>query len=181
MGKSYFLYLPHLGGGVVWLFTPITPSLCPRMMRWLLFDLSCCHYSTYTAWHISPSYSRDRRKEGLFFFLLKDDTRCRNPTTNGGMQNGSSVGICTRCLHVFCTFGAICMLSQCSLTKFLHRSSVGSLLRVRYIGWEVASLGWLSNTQEGRSRQPCHHSTLPSLLPESWGKRWSIFDTKKNK
>ncbi len=29
-----------------------------------------------------------------------------NPTTNGGgTQNGSSVGICTHCMHVFCTFG----------------------------------------------------------------------------
>ncbi len=24
-----------------------------------------------------------------------------NPTTNGGMQNGSSVGIYTHCMHVF--------------------------------------------------------------------------------
>ncbi len=31
---------------------------------------------------------------------------CTTPTTNGGMQNGSSVGMCTRCVHVFCTFGA---------------------------------------------------------------------------
>ncbi len=32
--------------------------------------------------------------------------RVENPTTNGGMQNGSSVGIHTHCIHVFCTFGA---------------------------------------------------------------------------
>ncbi len=55
-----------------------------------------------------------------------------NPTTNGGMQNGSPVEICTRCTHVFRTlFAPICMLSRCLLTKFLHRSSVGSLLGVR--------------------------------------------------
>ncbi len=29
-----------------------------------------------------------------------------DPTTNGGMQNGSSVGICTRCVHVFARLGA---------------------------------------------------------------------------
>ncbi len=28
------------------------------------------------------------------------------PTTNGGMQNGSSVGTCTRCKHVFARFGS---------------------------------------------------------------------------
>ena len=28
------------------------------------------------------------------------------PTTNGGMQNGSSVVIHEHCMHVFCTFGA---------------------------------------------------------------------------
>ena len=28
------------------------------------------------------------------------------PTTNGGMRNGSSVGICTRCMHVFAHLGA---------------------------------------------------------------------------
>ena len=28
-----------------------------------------------------------------------------DPTSNGGTQNGSSVGIRTRCMHVFCTFG----------------------------------------------------------------------------
>ena len=41
--------------------------------------------------------------------------------------------ICTRthCLHVFAHFALICMLSQSLLTKFLHRSSVRSLLRMR--------------------------------------------------
>ncbi len=46
------------------------------------------------------------------------------------MQNGSSVGICTRCVQVFAHLVQTCMLSRCLLTKFLHRSSVGSLLRV---------------------------------------------------
>ncbi len=61
------------------------------------------------------------------------------PTTNGGMQNGSSVGKFTHCMHVFARFAPICMLSLCLLTKFLHRSSVGSLLRVRcWLGCDVS-------------------------------------------
>ncbi len=55
---------------------------------------------------------------------------CTQPT-KGGTQNGSSVGICTRCIHVFASLVLICKLSRCLVTKFLHRSSVGSLLRVR--------------------------------------------------
>ncbi len=54
------------------------------------------------------------------------------PTTNGGMQNGSSVGILhTHCTHIFAHLVPICMLSRSLLTEVLHRNSVGSLLRVR--------------------------------------------------
>ncbi len=58
---------------------------------------------------------------------------CAYPTTNGGgIQNGSSVGTHTHCMHVFLSrLAAIWMLSRCLLTKSLHRSSVGSSLRVR--------------------------------------------------
>ncbi len=45
--------------------------------------------------------------------------------------NRSSVGIYKRCIHVFARLAPICKLSRCLLTKFLHRSSVRSLLRVR--------------------------------------------------
>ena len=42
----------------------------------------------------------------------------------------------TRCIHVF---APTCMLSRCLLTKFLRRSSVGSLLRVCcVVGWVVS-------------------------------------------
>ena len=47
------------------------------------------------------------------------------------MQNGRSVEIYTHCVHVFVRLAPICMLSRCLFTKFLHRSSVGSLSRVR--------------------------------------------------
>ncbi len=52
------------------------------------------------------------------------------PTTNGDMQNGTSVAICTHCIHVFAGLASICVLSRRLLTEFLHRSSSGSLLRV---------------------------------------------------
>ena len=64
-----------------------------------------------------------------FFLLTVQKADC--PTTNGDMQNGSSVGICTRYIHAFAHLAPICILSRCLLTKFLRRSSVGSLLRVR--------------------------------------------------
>ena len=53
------------------------------------------------------------------------------PTTNDGEQNERSVGIYTHCIHVFARMAPICMLSRCLLTEILHRSLVGSLLRVR--------------------------------------------------
>ncbi len=37
----------------------------------------------------------------------------------------------THCIHVFARLAPIFMLSRCLLTKFLHRNSVGSLLRLR--------------------------------------------------
>ncbi len=54
------------------------------------------------------------------------------PTTNGGMQNGSSVRTRTHCVRIYCTFGhRFATLSPCLLTKFLHRSSGEGLSRVR--------------------------------------------------
>ena len=53
------------------------------------------------------------------------------PTNSGGVQNKSSVGTYTRHIHVFARLAPIFMLSRCLLIKFLHRNSVGSLLRVR--------------------------------------------------
>ena len=56
----------------------------------------------------------------------------RSQPPTGGMQNGSSVGTSTHRIHVFFAhiWHPICMFSRCLVTKFLHRSSVGSLLRV---------------------------------------------------
>ncbi len=44
---------------------------------------------------------------------------CSYPTTNGGVQNGSPVGIRTHCMHVFARLPPICKLSGCLLTKNL--------------------------------------------------------------
>ncbi len=50
------------------------------------------------------------------------------PTTNGGMQTGSSVGISTRCIHVLAPLGAdLHAQSVIFNKKNLQRSSVGSL------------------------------------------------------
>ena len=55
------------------------------------------------------------------------------PTTNGRWAKMEArPETHTRCAHAFCTFWRpTCMLSRWSLTKFLRRSSGGSLLRVR--------------------------------------------------
>ncbi len=80
--------------------------------------------------------------------LLCDNLSYVYPTTNGGKQNGSSVRIYKRCIHVFARLAPICMLSRCLLTKFLHRSSVGRLSRVRC---------WLGTITSGQDRadSPC--------------------------
>ncbi len=71
------------------------------------------------------------------------------PTTNRGIQNGYLVGIYTRCIHVFARLAPICVLIRCLLAKFLHRSSVGSLLRVRcWLGGRWRERGWLSSAED---------------------------------
>ncbi len=40
------------------------------------------------------------------FLTLASLSSLVHPTTNGGMQTGSSVGMFTHCIHVFCTSGA---------------------------------------------------------------------------
>ena len=51
----------------------------------------------------SASNAKGERKR---FLLAMFGLTGKYPTTNGGMQNGSSVGICTHRVHVFCTFGS---------------------------------------------------------------------------
>ncbi len=56
---------------------------------------------------MDPKMRKPRRKT-LAFFLKPSEI----PTTNGGMQNGSSVGTCTHCMHVLACFAPIGMLSR---------------------------------------------------------------------
>ncbi len=51
--------------------------------------------------------STDRTYTGHACSMCKDT----HTTSSGGMQNGSSVAICTRCIHVFARLALICMLS----------------------------------------------------------------------
>ena len=99
-----------------------------------------------------PSPSIPKQEQTLFKDLgggIIKDTQSHwrgHPTTNSGMQNGSSVGIRPRCVHVFACLVPICVLGRCSLATFLHRSSVGSLWRVRC--WLGSSL-----VQDGRQKK----------------------------
>ncbi len=105
-------------------------------------------------------------KGGVTFLFCTRCTRYTStdcPTTNGGMQNGSSVGIRTCCVHVFARSAPIFMLSRCLLTEFcaseLSRKFVKSVLLV---GWESprgltlpsTSLSWLLCTLAALAIRP---------------------------
>ena len=104
-----------------------------------------------------------------FFFLAK----LSFPTTNGGVQNGRSVGTCTRCTHVFCTFWQrICMLSRCSVTKIsaseLRRKFIKSALLVGFFFFLFSFLKkWLASLLLGSNQssvRPSCHFFFPSPL-----------------
>ncbi len=100
------------------------------------------HPHTHTL-HLRPK-RRFFKRNNLLFFLCGGGRRGEDPTTNGGLQkwklsqNGTLVHIAQAFSHVL---APIRMLSRCLVTKFLHRSSGGSFLRVgscwRVVGWEV--------------------------------------------
>ena len=88
------------------------------------------------------------KRQGVHDGEGKGGGKMAHPTSNGGMQNGSSVGIYifTLHVHIFAHLAPIFMPSRCSQTKFLMRSSVGSLLRVRcWLGSRsfVSFISWL--------------------------------------
>ena len=82
--------------------------------------------------------------QGSSFTVRHAKFLCRcNPTTNGGLVNGSSVGICIHCIHIFAHLAPVCMLSRFLLAKFLHQSSVESLLKLRcWLGKRIRNLGY---------------------------------------
>ncbi len=73
------------------------------------------------------------------------------PTSNGGMQNGSSVGTCPRCIHVFARLALMCMLSRCLGTKIsaseIRRNFTKNALLV---GWRVKKRPERCRRQEDR-------------------------------
>ena len=99
-----------------------------------------------------------------------------DPTTNVGIKNGSSVGICTHRIHLFLAcLAPICTLSCCLVKQFLHRSSVGSLPRVHcWLGTSRRSSQYLDldgNPENGAASSflfcPCCN-LLPPLFPPSF-------------
>ena len=56
-----------------------------------------------------------KKKRGSFPWgdADKEEEEDSYPTTNGGMRNGSSVGIHAHSIHVFARLATICMLSRC--------------------------------------------------------------------
>ncbi len=85
------------------------------------------------------------------------------PTTNSGMQNGSSGSKYTLHSTHFCTFGVDLYAQSALLTKFLHQSSVWSLLKVHY--W-FGSHAW-----EGQG-QPEHLGVLKEVWYSRGEKSW---------
>ncbi len=69
-------------------------------------------------------------KEEIYFF-----SPCPPPTSDGGMQNGSSVGIRTRCVHVFCTFRRRLV---CSVGAYWQNFCIGAQSEV----YEGCVVGW---------------------------------------
>ncbi len=90
-----------------------------------------------------PFSSRHRQDYFFFFFAMvpmlrracgRTMTTTRHPTTNGSVQNGSSVGICTRCIHVSARFGvdlhARSVLVKKNSASELSRKFIKSVLLV---------------------------------------------------
>ena len=80
------------------------------------------------------------------------------PTSNGGMQNESSVGICTRRMHVFARLAPICMPSRCLVTKIsaseLSQKFVKcALLGLCIVGMAVILLETLSSCYRSLNRR----------------------------
>ena len=75
--------------------------------------------------------------------LLFGTPRTQPPTVVCKME--AQLEHVTSCMHVFffARLAPICMLIRCLLTKFLHRSSADSLLRVRYWLGSIIAPKWL--------------------------------------
>ncbi len=65
------------------------------------------------------------------FAIVPTDKQCTQPPKMVCKVEAQLEYTYTRCMRVFARLAPICVLSRCLVTKFLHRSSLGSLLRVR--------------------------------------------------
>ncbi len=94
--------------------------------------------------------------------------------SNGGMQNGSSVRMCTRCIHVF--LHVRCrrvMLSRCLSTKFLHselsQKFIKSVLLVGYVCVWERERGCQLRIWVSRRRRRIRKWSLLVWVPGNWG------------
>ena len=86
-----------------------------------------------------------------------NDGRTQPPTVVCRM--GTQSEYATHCTHLFARLAPICMLGRCLVRKFLHRSSVGSLLRVPcWLGTNCDWLRWYLNGQ-GEQRDECEEGS----------------------
>ncbi len=148
-------YMPH--GWSCWSRAPAVPpgqkhilDPCSRGCTWRRFPTSLWHQHMWNWPRCTPrslGLHRDsRRRPGTPSWTSADwrHRRChcmghRRPIHSSCLPNhqrwhakveAQSEYVCTRCMHIFARLAPICTLSRCLLTKFLHWSSVGSLLRV---------------------------------------------------
>ena len=100
------------------------------------------------------------------------------------MQNGSSVGICTRCVHVFVRLATICMLS-----RWLSKKNSASELRWKFTK-SALLVGWLplglKTDKKKRSAKERHFQTSDAskCTKLEQGKKSSFFfchEAKKKK
>ncbi len=82
------------------------------------------------------------------------------PTTNGGMQNGSPVGACTRCMHVFARSAPSCMLSRCLVTEL----SASELSRKLIKSPLLVGDAWVFKTWLGNGWTLAKSPPPPSIL-----------------
>ena len=104
-------------------------------LKWTKRRKTGCTHPALLWWHFrkkkntnkgEPLRRWDEKRREFSLPLLPSVAKKKgNPTTNGGMQIGSPVEMCTHCLRVFWTLCArFCMLSQCLRTKFPSESEL---------------------------------------------------------
>ena len=95
------------------------------------------HLRIITFFLCSPSLIVCVAQEGL-----SGQVSAQPPTV--ARKNGSPVGICARCAHVFCTCGRRLACSVGARAQKISESEPGrEIYRGRVVGWVLTDLGWL--------------------------------------